>query len=79
MEDIVDSGLTAAWLRNYFTATHQAASVRICALIDKQERRTVPVQADYAGFQISSGFLVGYGLDCAQKYRNWPDIHAIKA
>ena len=79
VEDIVDSGLTAAWLRNYFLATHQAASVRICALIDKQERRAVDAQLDYAGFQISSGFLVGCGLDCAQKYRNLPDIRAIKA
>lgn len=78
VEDIVDSGLTAAWLRNYFLATHQAASVRICALIDKQERRAVDAQLDYAGFQISSGFLVGCGLDCAQKHRNLPDIRAVK-
>jgi hypoxanthine phosphoribosyltransferase len=79
VEDIVDSGLTVAWLRDYFAAKHQAASVKICALIDKQERRTAPVQADYAGFQAASGFLVGYGLDCAQKYRNLLDIRAVKA
>ncbi len=79
VEDIVDSGLTAAWLRDYFTATHQAASVKVCALIDKQERRAVDAQLDYAGFQIGSGFLVGYGLDYAQKHRNLSDIRAVKA
>jgi hypoxanthine phosphoribosyltransferase len=78
VEDIVDSGVTVAWLRNYFAAKHQAASVKICALIDKQERRTVPVQADYAGFQAASGFLVGYGLDCAEKYRNLCEIRSLR-
>ncbi len=78
VEDIVDSGLTIAWLRNYFSAKHQAASVKVCALIDKHERRTVQVQVEYAGFQAASGFLVGYGLDCAQKHRNLPDICALK-
>jgi hypoxanthine phosphoribosyltransferase len=74
VEDIVDSGITIAWLHEYFTIKHQAASVKICALINKHERRIVPVQVDYAGFQINKGFTVGYGLDYAQKYRNLPDI-----
>lgn len=78
VEDIVDSGITVAWLQDYFSVQHQAASVKICALIDKQERRLVPVQADYVGFQISSGFLVGYGLDCAQQHRNLPDICSLE-
>lgn len=74
VEDIVDSGLTIALLREHFTAKHQAASIKVCALIDKRERRTVDVQVDYAGFTLASGFLVGYGLDYAQKWRNLPDI-----
>jgi hypoxanthine phosphoribosyltransferase len=48
--------------------------VKICTLIDKSERRAVDVQVDYVGFQIEKGFLVGYGLDCAQSYRNLPQI-----
>ncbi|WPD21976.1 MAG: hypoxanthine phosphoribosyltransferase [Candidatus Electrothrix scaldis] len=74
VEDIVDSGTTMAWLQEYFTTQHKANSVKACTLIDKDERRTVEVQIDYAGFKLERGFLVGYGLDCAQAYRNLPDI-----
>jgi len=79
VEDIVDSGLTAAWLRRYFTEKHQTASVKVCALIDKRERRTVTVQVDYAGFTEANGFLVGYGLDYAQRWRNLPEVCALAA
>ncbi|MCW5200841.1 hypoxanthine phosphoribosyltransferase [Desulfobulbus sp. F4] len=78
VEDIVDSGCTVAWLREYFAVTHQASSVKVCALIDKCERRTVAVQVDYAGFVIERGFLVGYGLDYAGNYRNLQDVRAIE-
>ncbi|HEB50637.1 MAG TPA: hypoxanthine phosphoribosyltransferase [Desulfobulbus sp.] len=73
VEDIVDTGTTIAWLRDYF-ASHDAASVRICALIDKKERRQSEVEVHYRGFTVEGGFLVGYGLDYAEKYRNLPDI-----
>lgn len=74
VEDIIDSGLTIARLREHFMSKYQAASVRVCALLDKRERRNVAVQVDYAGFALASGFLVGYGLDHAQKWRNLPEI-----
>ncbi len=76
VEDIVDSGTTIAWLRDHFRQT-AARSVRICALIDKKERRTVPVEVDYTGFTLDRGFLVGYGLDCAEQYRNLPGIYSL--
>jgi hypoxanthine phosphoribosyltransferase len=74
VEDIVDSGITTAWLRQYFAARHQAASVSICALIDKRERRNTAVELEYVGFQIDKGFLVGYGLDYAQQHRNLAEV-----
>ncbi len=77
VEDIVDTGITMAWMRDYFRSG-PAATVRICALIDKTERRQVPVEVDYAGFQLDQGFLVGYGLDCAERYRHLPAIHSLE-
>ena len=74
VEDIVDSGTTMDWLQEYFATQHKPNSVKTCALIDKGERRTIDVQMDYVGFQVDKGFLVGYGLDCAQQYRTLPDI-----
>lgn len=76
VEDIVDSGTTMAWLQQHFRKS-QARSVRICTLIDKKERRQVPVDADYTGFALDQGFLVGYGLDCAEQYRNLPAIYTL--
>ncbi len=76
VEDIVDSGRTLAWLTENF-AHKQAASVRVCALIDKQERRETEVEIDYTGFVLEQGFLVGYGLDYAQQYRHLPEIFAL--
>lgn len=77
VEDIVDTGTTMAWLRDHFRQS-PAASVRICSLIDKKERRAVPVTVDYVGFDLDRGFLVGYGLDCAEQYRNLPAIYSLE-
>lgn len=77
VEDIVDSGLTVQWLIHYL-ADQGANSVKVCTLIDKAERRVHPVQIDYCGFFIPSGFLVGYGLDCNEQYRALPAIYHLK-
>lgn len=77
VEDIVDSGLTVQWLVDHFTV-QGASSVKICALIDKAERREKPVQIDYCGFSIPEGFLVGYGLDLNEHYRGLPAIYHLK-
>ncbi len=77
VEDIVDTGTTLAWLRNYFRE-QGAGRVRICTLIDKQERRQKAVEVDYAGFRIDSGFLVGYGLDHAERHRNLDAVYRIE-
>ena len=74
VEDIVDTGTTLAWLHRYFKE-HQAASVKMCALVDKYERRESEVVVDYAGFRLERGFLIGYGLDYAEQYRNLPEIY----
>lgn len=76
VEDIVDTGTTMAWLCDHFRQS-AASSVKICTLIDKKERRLVPVDVDYVGFALAQGFLVGYGLDCAEKYRNLPAIYSL--
>ena len=74
VEDIIDTGLTMQWLAKHFTE-QGAASVRICSLIDKSERREHQIAIDYSGFAISEGFLIGYGLDYNEKYRNLPAIY----
>ena len=74
VEDIVDTGLTMRWLAQHFK-DQGAASVRICSLIDKSERREHSVTIDYPGFSISEGFLIGYGLDHNEEYRNLPEIY----
>ncbi len=74
VEDIIDTGLTMQWLASHFSE-QGAASVRICSLIDKSERREHTIKIDYAGFAISQGFLIGYGLDYNQAYRNLPAIY----
>lgn len=76
VEDIVDTGRTLACLRELLVA-RKAQSVRICALIDKKERREVEVTVDYAGFVVAEGFLVGYGLDHAEQHRQYPAIYKI--
>lgn len=77
VEDIVDTGLTMRWLASHFK-DKGAASVRICSLIDKSERREHSITIDYPGFSISEGFLVGYGLDYNEKYRNLPEVFHLK-
>ena len=73
VEDIVDSGLTLSYLRNYLF-NRKPASVRICTLLDKPERREVSITPDYCGFVIPNHFVVGYGLDYQERYRNLPFI-----
>lgn len=73
VEDIVDSGMTLHYLKHHL-AERGAASIRICTLLDKPARRRVELQADYFCFTIPDEFVVGYGLDYAEKYRNLPDI-----
>lgn len=77
VEDIVDTGLT---LHRIVGAIREMGpeSVRICALIDKRERREEAVQIDYRGFEVQEGFLVGYGLDCDEQFRNLPDIYVLR-
>lgn len=76
VEDIVDTGSTLHWLVHYFTR-NKVRSVRTCALIDKKERREVDVTVDYVGFTLKKGFLVGYGLDYAERYRHLPQIYSL--
>lgn len=73
VEDIVDSGMTLNYLKHHL-AERGAASIRICTLLDKPARRRVDLQADYFCFTIPDEFVVGYGLDYAERYRNLPDI-----
>lgn len=77
VEDIVDTGTTITWLHDYF-AQYEPASVKTCTLIDKHERRKTEVNIDYAGFTLNKGFLIGYGLDFAQKFRNLPAVHSMQ-
>ena len=72
-EDIVDTGITVAYLLGYLKKK-KAASLRLCALTDKPSRRRVPVTIDYLGLTVPDKFLVGYGLDSDEKYRNLPEI-----
>lgn len=78
VEDIVDSGVTLNYLMGYFES-RGAASVRICALLDKPEGRRVDINVDYIGFTVDDRFIVGYGLDFDQKYRNLPYITWLKS
>lgn len=73
VEDILDSGLTLSYIKGILE-TKRPASLKICALLDKPSRRTAEIKADYSGFVIPDEFIVGYGLDYAEKYRNLPDI-----
>lgn len=77
VEDIIDSGLTLNYLRDYLGARH-VRSLKICTLLDKPERRKVEVIADYVGFTIEDKFIVGYGIDCKEQYRNLPYIASVE-
>ena len=74
VEDVVDSGRTMKFLIQQMQA-RGAKSLRVAALIDKKERREVDVNVDFPGFELSSGFIVGYGLDYAEQYRELPAIY----
>jgi hypoxanthine phosphoribosyltransferase len=74
VEDIVDSGITLSYLQRYLVA-HGPASLEVCALLVKDGVQRRPVSMRYVGFTIPSDFVIGYGLDVAQRYRNLPDIH----
>ena len=77
IEDIVDSGRTLSYLLDMLRC-RGAADVRLCTLLDKPDRRVVDVKVDYTGFEIPDEFVVGYGLDYDQKYRNLPYIGMVK-
>jgi hypoxanthine phosphoribosyltransferase len=77
MEDIVDSGLTLDYLKKYFIGQN-VASLKICTMLDKPSGRRVEMKADYVGFEVPGMFLVGYGLDVDQRYRNLPYIAALE-
>jgi len=77
VEDIVDTGHTLMHLSRSFEE-RGANSVSICVLIDKKERREVDIALHYVGFEVQSGFLVGYGLDCREKFRQLPEVYRLK-
>jgi hypoxanthine phosphoribosyltransferase len=73
VEDIVDTGLTLAWYLEHLQSFNPE-SIKVCALIDKFERRQTSIPLDYVGIRMEKGFLVGYGLDYSEKHRNLPGI-----
>jgi hypoxanthine phosphoribosyltransferase len=77
VEDIIDTGFTLGYLTDYLKR-RGASSVKICTLLDKPDRRKIQVPVDYKGFVIPDEFVVGYGLDYAEQYRNLPYISALK-
>lgn len=78
VEDIIDSGITMECLMRILNQ-RGAASVKLCALFSKPARRKIPVNIDYLGFEIPDEFIVGYGLDYAEKYRNLPYVGVLKS
>ena len=77
VEDIIDSGLTLSYLKKVLE-DRNPQSIKICTLLDKPTRRVADVRVDYVGFEIEDRFVVGYGLDYAEKYRNLPFIGILK-
>jgi hypoxanthine phosphoribosyltransferase len=77
VEDILDTGLTLHYLTDMLRA-RRPKSLKICAMLDKPERRRADIEADYVGFVVPNEFVVGYGLDFAQQYRNLPDVCVLK-
>jgi len=77
VEDIIDSGRTLNYLYRYLK-DKKPAVIKICTLLDKPERRVFDIKVDYAGFEIPDKYIVGYGLDYAEKYRNLPYIGALE-
>lgn len=77
VEDILDSGMTLSYLKKHITAKG-ASSIKIATLLDKPERRKVDIYPDYKGFEVPDEFVVGYGLDYDEKYRNLPYVGILK-
>ena len=77
LEDILDSGLTLRHTVDYLMTKHPA-SLKICTFLDKPDRRRAEIQADYVGFTIPNLFVVGYGLDFDERYRNLPYVGVLK-
>ncbi len=77
IEDIVDSGMTLDYIRHILLARHPK-SLRICTLLDKRVARTIEVPIDYVGFEIPDEFVIGYGLDYGERYRNLPYVAVMK-
>lgn len=73
VEDILDTGLTLSFLKRMLLQ-HRPRSLRVAALLDKPERRIEALQAEYVGFRIPNHFVIGYGMDYAERFRNLPDI-----
>lgn len=76
LDDIIDTGMSAAFLCQYLEE-RRPASLRTCFLIDKSQRRQVEFTPDYVGFELDRGFVVAYGMDSSEKYRNLPDIYRL--
>jgi hypoxanthine phosphoribosyltransferase len=77
VEDILDTGHTLAYVLEHLRG-QRPASLRLCVLLDKPARRVIPVEIDYRGFEIPDKFVVGYGLDYAERYRNLPFVGVLK-
>ena len=77
VEDIVDTGMTLNYLLNYIS-TREPASIKVCTLLDKKVRRLIDVPLEYVGFEVPDEFVVGYGLDYLERYRNLPFIGVLK-
>jgi len=77
IEDIVDTGLTTGFLLDYL-GKKKPASLKLCALTDKPSRRQAPVNIDYSGLTVPDKFIVGYGLDWDERFRNLPDIYVVE-
>ena len=77
IEDIIDTGLSLAYLVDHIKKFNPK-SIKICTLIDKRERRKTDINIDYVGHAVDKGFLVGYGLDFAEKFRNLPEVYHLK-
>ena len=77
VEDIIDSGLTMAFLSQYLNV-RDPKSIKVCTLLNKKERRTIPFTPDYIGFDIPNEFVIGYGLDFDEKYRSLPYISKVE-
>jgi len=77
VEDIIDTGHTLQYLKRLLN-NRNPASLKICSLLDKPDRRETELEGDYVGFRVPNEFVVGYGLDYAEKYRNLPDVCILK-